>query len=229
MTSKKINSDVFRTPKTFLFLILAFMFATNFGCTAYKQVSMQKSDFMQNKQIQASLQDYTIYLHDAGATYLMENATIVDAKNLSADIKAAVYDAPKENWKRHERKEWWKAHKYDIHIYTHEDAKTTASLEGVIDLLHDHVILADELIQDIKVMALDKEKGISDAMIVIVVVTGALLVTLTMLLVASSAVNGSGGGGSNSGGSDSGSDSGGSDSGGSDSGGSDSGGSDSGS
>jgi hypothetical protein len=196
--------------KCVLFTLAFAILYTGYGCTAYQQVSMDKQDFMANRQIQASLDDYHFYLHQGSATYRMQDVAIVDGRDISGTLTAATLDTAKTDWKRQERKEWWSNHKYDIHIYTHHAIMVSAE-EGQMDqglaLAADdaRVVISDLMIDEIKVMAIDAKAAASDAVVVVVVLVGVALIVLLAFIIADSNNGGGGGGGSDSGsGSDSG-------------------------
>jgi hypothetical protein len=200
--------------KCILYALMISILYTGYGCVSYRQVSMPKSDFAANEQIQSYLADYSIYVHNGETIYRMEDVAMVEGKDLSGKLVAGTYDAPKTDWKRAERKAWWALHKYDIHFYTHDNLNLTASTESGLGLMHDRVVLTDHMIKDIQVMGIDMRKSMSEGMIVLVVIGSilAFFLLITLAVVGSAA---------SAGGSDSDSDSG--DSGSGDSGDSDSG------
>jgi hypothetical protein len=236
-----------QSGKALLYALMVSILYMGYGCVAYRQVPMAKEDFLANEQIQRYLDQYSIYIHEGGATFRMEDVQLIDGRDLSGRLVAATYALPSETAKRAEKKAWWKAHKYDIHIYTHDNMNLTASSGAGLSLMEGRVVVNDQMIKEVQVMGIDVKKSISTGVIVLIVVAGLIIAPLLLAvsIIASvesgasdsdsdsdsdSGDSGSGdSGSSDSGGSDSGSsDSGGSDSGGSDSGGSDSGGSDSG-
>lgn len=197
--------------------MMAAILYTGYGCMSYRQVSMAKTDFMANSQIQQHLGDYALYVHDGVGTYRMEGVEVVDGKDLSGKLAVTQYEGPKADWKRKENKAWWKEHKYDIHIYTLEPLNISASVDGMAGLLNDQVTVTDQMIKEIQVVAYDDDKGFAIALALAIAVVGiALILVLTIV-----AVNASGNASQGSITSDSGSDSGSSDSGSSGSGSSD--------
>jgi hypothetical protein len=187
--------------KVMLYSLTVAILYMGYGCTAYKQVSMPKDDFMANEQIQASLPSYTFYVHDGADTYLMSDVQVVEGKDISGTLSATTYTEQSKDWKRQERKEWWKMHKYDIHLYTNANMTASASLNNTPSLVGSRVQLSNDMIQEIRVMAIDKKAGATEAVVAVVVVVG--LIVIVWLLIMNVNNNNTGGGSDSGSGSDS--------------------------
>jgi hypothetical protein len=183
-------------------ITLAFLY-TSYACTAYHQVSMEKEDFMVNRQIQSSLGEYTFYVHDGSQVFELQNPQVVNGKDIAGTLVATDYEGPKDkkDWKRQERKEWWKEHRFDIHIYTnsalHEPMASAAVVPSLLN--NSRVTLSDDMIQDIKVMGYDTKQGATDAVVAVVVVVGLIVVVWLLLMNVDNDNGGSGGGGGSDG------------------------------
>jgi len=190
--------------KITLYSLMVAILYLGYGCMSYQQVSMDKSDFMADKRIQTSLSGYNFYVHDGDNTFGMEDVQIVAGRDLTGKLVPVTYEDPKSDWKRLERKQWWKNHRYDIHIYTNGGLNATASASNIPALLNnERVTLSDDNIQEIKVMAYgrtDDGRGYVDAVIAVTLVVG-IIVALTLLLIHWDNVDNDNGGSGSGGGS----------------------------
>jgi hypothetical protein len=193
-----------------LYTVMVAILYTGFGCMSYKQRAMEVSEFKTNKRIQAAIEGYNFYVHDGDATYKMQEVQLVNGKDLSGTLVPTSYEEPQKEWSRQERRDYWKAHRYDIHIFTHASLNATASVAMVANsLAGERVTLTDDMIKEMRVMVLDPKgegRGYVDAVIAVALIIGAL-VALTIILLDDNDNDNTRSGGSD--GSDGGSDSGG--------------------
>lgn len=180
-----------------LALMLGLVYATT-ACTAYHQVPMSREAFMAHPQIRASLPHYHIYVHDGPAIYRLEAPEMVQGGAIAGQLTPATHDEPRTEWKRPERKQWWKAHKLDVHIYTQGSPLASATVGLAPDLPTGHVTLTEDKIKEIHVMAYDLKQGATDALVSVVVVVGLVLIVWLVVMAVQDS-NGNPGGGSDSG------------------------------
>jgi hypothetical protein len=180
--------------KVLLFSLMASTLYMAYGCVAYRQVPMPKDDFMANQQIQRFLDHYSIYVHEGDAIYRMENVEIIDQRDIAGRLVADTYAMPDDTWKRAERKAWWKAHKYDVHVYTHDNMRLTASTDAGLPVVQERVVLKDQMIKEIRVMGIDMKKSVSAAVIVLIVLGSLIVFPLLLVLSIWASVESSNGG-----------------------------------
>jgi hypothetical protein len=166
--------------KGLLYSLMASILYMAYGCVAYRQVPMPKEDFMASERIQRYLDHYSIYVHDGGATFRMEDVQAVDNRDLSGRLVTTDYAMPGDDMKRSERKAWWRAHKYDIHIYTHDNLM--ASTQQGLALVEGQVVLKDQMIKEVQVMGIDMKKSVSAGVIVLIVLATLILFPLVLVL-----------------------------------------------
>jgi hypothetical protein len=120
--------------------------------------------------------------------YRMQDVQLVNGKDLSGVLTPVTYDEPKlkGEWTKQERRDYWKAHRYDIHIITHGNLNATASVGMVANsLAGERVTLTDDMVKEFKYMVLDPNgdgEGYVDAVVAVALIIG-ILVALTLILV----------------------------------------------
>jgi hypothetical protein len=191
-----------------LFFLMASTLYTGYGCMAYKQVPIEKTEFMTHKRMTRDLASYTTYVHDGPAVYRMDNVSFIQNRDISGKLTATTFQGPQPEWRFSAKREWWKAHKYDIHLFTQDNANLAADLKEVNGIRTGNVLLKDAMIREIQVMGVDFKRSITAGNIVLALLGVYCIVAVAAGIVNSANGTASDGSDSDSGGSDSGNNSG---------------------
>jgi hypothetical protein len=183
--------------KCLLYLLMFSTLYMGYGC-AYHQVAIPKEEFMNHKKIRKDVEDYSFYVHDGSAVYKMESVQLIQGRDISGKLTATQLDTPKKEWKTKAKRDWDKAHRYDVHLYAQDHANLAASLQEENGIRQGTILLKDAMIREIQVMAVDVKRSFSVGNIFAgVMIT--LLVAVIVAGIVDSSQNGSESGTSDSG------------------------------
>lgn len=188
--------------KIFTFITIgAFMFSQT-SCTIYKYTDINHEQLSDSKRFQKNIEKYNLFVHQGDQVYSLEDVELT--KDSSIKGKAITYTGklvfPDSTWSKKEKKSYFKEHKYDIHIYTHNNLNLEANSNITTNKSYpvDNTLLSNSTItvkpNDIKtiyVTAVDSGTSMSVGIMIVLAAVGVLLIAGLIALTSAASAQGS--------------------------------------